>query len=138
MAHDRGCEILEIQLHTVTIEQKKRNSILLVQHDWTHSQYPRSTALVSKVRFSITPGLTGPVSPSILSASQIWTCLPFLLTIPVSLVPPAATFLPPPSCLLYHRSCPHTSPLTLGPTFPRSAVCIYTPPSPMLRLRANR
>jgi hypothetical protein len=31
MAHDRGCEITEIQLHTVTIEQKERNSILLVQ-----------------------------------------------------------------------------------------------------------
>jgi hypothetical protein len=32
MAHDRGCEITEIQPHTVTIEQKERNSILLVQH----------------------------------------------------------------------------------------------------------
>jgi hypothetical protein len=31
MAHDRGCEISEIQPHTVTIEQKERNSILLVQ-----------------------------------------------------------------------------------------------------------
>jgi hypothetical protein len=31
MAHDRGCEITEIQPHTVTIEQKERNSILLVQ-----------------------------------------------------------------------------------------------------------
>jgi hypothetical protein len=31
MAHDRGCGITEIQPHTVTIEQKERNSILLVQ-----------------------------------------------------------------------------------------------------------
>jgi hypothetical protein len=31
MAHDRGCEITEIQPYTVTIEQKERNSILLVQ-----------------------------------------------------------------------------------------------------------
>jgi hypothetical protein len=31
MAHDRGCEVTEIQPHTVTIEQKERNSILLVQ-----------------------------------------------------------------------------------------------------------
>jgi hypothetical protein len=31
MAHDRGCEITEIQPHIVTIEQKERNSILLVQ-----------------------------------------------------------------------------------------------------------
>jgi hypothetical protein len=32
MAHDRGCEITEIQPHKVTIERKERNSILLVQH----------------------------------------------------------------------------------------------------------
>jgi hypothetical protein len=32
MAHDRGCEITEIQPHMVTIERKERNSILLVQH----------------------------------------------------------------------------------------------------------
>jgi hypothetical protein len=34
MVYDRGCEISEIseiQPHTVTIEQKERNSILLVQ-----------------------------------------------------------------------------------------------------------
>jgi hypothetical protein len=31
MAHDRGCEITEIQPHTVTIERKERNSMLLVQ-----------------------------------------------------------------------------------------------------------
>jgi hypothetical protein len=35
MAHDRGCEITEIQPHMVTIEQKERNSILLVQHFWS-------------------------------------------------------------------------------------------------------
>jgi hypothetical protein len=36
MAHDRGCEITEIQPHTVTIERKERNSILLVQHIEPH------------------------------------------------------------------------------------------------------
>jgi hypothetical protein len=38
MAHDRGCEITEIQPHTVTIERKERNSILLVQH-WVKLMY---------------------------------------------------------------------------------------------------
>jgi hypothetical protein len=109
-----------------------------VETDRTHSQCCQPNVFVSKVRFPFTPGSTGPVSPSISSASRIWTCLPFLLTILVSPVPPAATFLPPPSCLLYHQSCLHTSPLTLGPTFPRPAVCIYTPPSLTLQLRANR
>jgi hypothetical protein len=80
-----------------------------VETDRTHSRRRRPDVFVSKGKVSFTPGSTGPVSPSISSASRIRTCLPFLLTIPVSPVPPTAIFTSPISPPVSPVSFPHIS-----------------------------
>jgi hypothetical protein len=75
MAHDRGCEITEIQPHTVTIERMERNSILLVQQSNLCGLYNRKDfeVVVLVIDFGGEPYAN--TSIACLAAQQSGACL---------------------------------------------------------------